>query len=703
VNAPLPGAARAFDLALGGRMADTLRVLAADAVQRAASGHPGAPLGMAEMATVLWGRHLKHDPADPAWPDRDRFVLSNGHASMLLYALLHLTGYALPISELQRFRQLGSRTPGHPEVGLTPGVETTTGPLGQGLANAVGMALAESLLAAEFNRPGHAVVDHRTWCFVGDGCLMEGISQEAISLAGTLGLSKLTVLYDDNAISIDGDVRDWFADDTPTRFRACGWRVLGPIDGHDLRAIDDAIASATQASREASARPTLIVCRTTIGKGAPGHEGTAEVHGAPLGSEGVAALRRGLGWPHPPFFVPDELRAAWSAIETGSLRRAAWRARFDDYAAAYPALAAELGRRLRGELPADWPARADAAVAELAAQALEAGKPLATRRASQLTLDTVAPMLPELFGGSADLTGSNLTDFAGHRRAGPRRAGNYLSYGVREFGMAAVMNGVALHRGLLPYGGTFLVFSDYSRNAIRMAALMHQRVVHVFTHDSIGLGEDGPTHQPVEQLAALRLIPGLDVWRPADLLETAVAWMQALQRAEGPSALVLSRQALPLLAAPAQRAAVARGGYVLRDAPRPRAVIVATGSEVALAVGAQQRLAEEGIAVRVVSLPSTSVFDRQPADWRDAVLLPALPVVAVEAGHPDGLRRYAGRDGAVIGLSRFGESAPGPQLMSHFGFTIEAVADAARRVVTGSFPAQEHPRCKPSSSTSTAH
>ena len=676
ISEPTPEAA-AQSAELDQRAVNTIRFLAADAVEKAKSGHPGAPLGMAEMATVLWSRHLSHDPSAPHWADRDRFVLSNGHASMLLYALLHLTGYDLPMSELQRFRQLGSRTPGHPEVGVTPGVETTTGPLGQGLANAVGMALAERLLAAEFNRDGHAIVDHRTFVFVGDGCLMEGVSQEAISLAGTLGLGKLIALYDDNGISIDGDVREWFGDDTPARFAACGWRVIGPLDGHDLRALDAALADAVRGSRAPDARPTLIACRTTIGKGAPGHEGTADVHGAPLGSDGVAALRAAIGWNHAPFEVPDEVRAAWDARAAGAARRAAWSARFSAYAAAHPALASEFVRRAQHELPVDWAARADAAVSALAAQAAQAGKPVATRKASQLALDALAPLLPELFGGSADLTGSNLTDFKGHRRAGPRRAGNYLSYGVREFGMAAVMNGVALHGGLVPYGGTFLTFSDYSRNAIRMAALMKQRVIHVFTHDSIGLGEDGPTHQPVEHLASLRLIPGLDVWRPADVLETAVAWTQALQRRDGPSALVLSRQALPLVAGAERRADAARGGYVLSDAPTPQAVIVATGSEVALALDAQRRLlTEHDVAVRVVSLPCTSVFDRQSAAWRAAVLPAALPVVALEAGHPDGLRRYVGREGTAIGIARFGESAPGPQLMAHFGFTAEAVARA---------------------------
>jgi transketolase len=667
------------------RMSDCIRMLAVNAVQQANSGHPGAPMGMAEMATVLWTRHLKHHPGNPQWADRDRFVLSNGHASMLLYALLHLTGYDLPIDEIRRFRQLGSKTPGHPEVHITPGVETTTGPLGQGLANAVGMALAEKLLAAEFNRDGLPIVDHRTWVFLGDGCLMEGISQEAISLAGTLKLGKLVALYDDNGISIDGDVAGWFGDDTPARFRACGWQVIGPVDGHDMAALHTAMAQATTVQDQ----PTLIVCRTTIGKGSIGQEGTADVHGAPLGAAGVAALRAHLGWTAPPFEVPDDLRSAWDGRAAGAARQADWDALFARYAAAHPALAAEFVRRQDGALPAGWAAQADLAVMALAESAT---KPVATRRASQLALDALAPLLPELFGGSADLTGSNLTNFAGCRTVTPAQAGNYLSYGVREFGMAAVMNGIALHGGLLPFGGTFLTFSDYSRNAIRMAALMQQRVVHVFTHDSIGLGEDGPTHQPVEHVASLRLIPGLDLWRPADALETAVAWVQALQRGDGPSALVLSRQALPIAARAGQRADVARGGYVLADAPAgqpAQAVIIATGSEVGLALEARARLLqEEGIATRVVSMPCTQRFDAQPEDWRDAVLPPHLPTVAVEAGHPDGWRRYTGRSGAVIGIARFGESAPGPALMKHFGFTADAVMAAVRvRVAAAAAPA----------------
>ncbi len=668
-----PTTATPLDPAQGRGMANAIRMLAADAVQKANSGHPGAPLGMAEMAVALWGRHLRHNPANPQWADRDRFVLSNGHASMLLYALLHLTGYALSTDDLKAFRQLHSKTPGHPEVGITPGVETTTGPLGQGLANAVGMALAEKLLAAEFNRDGHTVVDHRTWVIVGDGCLMEGVSQEAISIAGTLGLGKLVALYDDNGISIDGEVDEWFRDDTPARFRACGWNVVGPLDGHDLGALDAALAQAESASD----RPTLVVCRTTIGKGAIGLENSADVHGAPLGAAAIAALRAHLGWNAAPFEVPQDIRAAWDAREAGAARQQAWDTRFAAYAQAHPALAAEFTRRMAQQLPADWAARSDAALVALAdAAAAPGAKPVATRRASQLALDALAPLLPELFGGSADLTGSNLTDFAGHRKAGPGRAGNYLSWGVREFGMAAVMNGIALHGGWLPFGGTFLTFSDYSRNAIRMAALMGQRVVHVFTHDSIGLGEDGPTHQPVEHVASLRLIPGLDVWRPADTLESAVAWRHALARGDGPSALILSRQALPTVAVAAQRHDIARGGYVLRDADGlpAQAVIVATGSEVGPALAAQVTLAGKGLAVRVVSMPCTRVFDAQDDAWRHQVLPPGLPTFTFEAGHPEGLRRYTQAGGSAIGIARFGESAPGGELLKHFGFTAEALA-----------------------------
>jgi transketolase len=658
--------------------ADALRLLAADAVEQAKSGHPGAPMGMAEMATVLWTKHLRHNPADPHWADRDRFVLSNGHASMLLYALLHLSGYDLPIEELKHFRQLHSKTPGHPEVGITPGVETTTGPLGQGLANAVGMALAEKLLAAEFNRPGHAVVDHRTYTFLGDGCLMEGISHEVCSLAGTLRLSKLVALYDDNGISIDGHVEGWFTDDTPARFRAYGWNVVGPIDGHDSAAVDAALATARAQGDAADGKPTLIVCRTVIGQGAPTKAGGHDVHGAPLGATELAGLREALGWTWAPFEVPDHLRAAWDGRERGVTLQSGWAGRFAAYRAEHPALAAEFQRRMAGDLPAGF----DTQVAQALAALTEKATAVATRKASQLALDALAPALPELFGGSADLTGSNLTNFKGCTVAGRDKPGNHMSWGVREFGMAAALNGMALHGGFIPYGGTFLTFSDYSRNAIRMAALMKQRVIHVFTHDSIGLGEDGPTHQSVEHVPSLRLIPHLDVWRPADTLETAVAWAESLRRRDGPSALALSRQAVPVVAAQADMAqAIARGGYVLADAPGARAVIIGTGTELHLALQAQAALAAEGLPVRVVSMPSTTVFDRQDAAYVDAVLPPDLPAVAVEAAHPDFWRKYVGRRGAVIGIATFGESAPAPALYQHFGITAERVADAVRALL----------------------
>ncbi|WP_416461807.1 transketolase [Rubrivivax gelatinosus] len=656
------------------RLADALRVLAVDAVEAAKSGHPGAPMGMAEMATVLWTRHLKHDPAAPHWADRDRFVLSNGHASMLIYGLLHLSGYELSLDELKRFRQLHSKTAGHPEVGVTPGVETTTGPLGQGLANAVGMALAEKLLAAEFNRPGHTLVDHRTWVFHGDGCLMEGISHEACSLAGTLRLSKLVALYDDNGISIDGHVDGWFTDDTPARFRAYGWHVIGPIDGHDAAALDAAMAEARAQGDAADGKPTLIVCRTTIGKGAPNKAGGHDVHGAPLGTAEVAAMRQALDWPWGPFEIPDELRAAWDQHERGAAAHAGWNQRLAAYRAEYPEQAAEFERRMAGELPAGYAERAAEAVARLAASA----GTVATRKASQLALDALAPLLPEIFGGSADLTGSNLTNFKGCVVAGRDRPGNHLSWGVREFGMAAALNGMALHGGFIPYGGTFLTFSDYSRNAVRMAALMKQRVIHVFTHDSIGLGEDGPTHQSVEHVPSLRLIPGLDVWRPADTAETAVAWASAIERRDGPTALALSRQNLAPAADASRLAEIARGGYVLADAAGARAVIIGTGSELQLALQAQAALAAEGVPVRVVSMPSTSVFDRQDAAYVDAVLPPDLPAVAVEAAHPDFWRKYVGRRGAVVGIASFGESAPAPTLYQYFGITAERVAEAVR-------------------------
>jgi len=638
--------------------ASALRALAMDAVQQAGSGHPGAPMGMAEMAVALWGRHLRHNPGNPRWPNRDRFVLSNGHASMLLYALLHLTGYDLPIDELKNFRQLHSRTPGHPESGITPGVETTTGPLGQGLTNAVGMALAEKLLAREFNRPGHAIVDHHTYVFLGDGCLMEGISHEAISLAGVWQLDKLIALYDDNGISIDGPVEGWFRDDTAARFRACGWNVIGPLDGHDT----DAVTAAIERARIRAGRPTLIVCRTTIGAGSPGRAGTAKAHGEPLGADEIAATREAIGWPHAPFAIPAEIYAEWDARAEGARFEAAWQQRFDAYRATFPEEAAKLTRRMAGELPADWAAMAASTLAAFNHE----GDSVATRKASQQVLALLAPRVPELLGGSADLTGSNLTDFPD---AGPR----HLSYGVREFGMAAVMNGIALHGGLIPYGGTFLTFSDYSRNAIRMAALMKLRVVHVFTHDSIGLGEDGPTHQSVEHAASLRLIPNLEVWRPCDAAETAVAWIEALAAPDRPSALLLSRQNLPVQRRDAaQRAAISCGGYVLSEPEGARATLLATGSEVGLAMQAQQILDDEGVPVRVVSIPSSTRFDRQPRAYRETVL-GTLPRIGVEAG----VTRWWGQYGcaAALGVDNFGESAPAAAVFEHFGLTAVRLAE----------------------------
>jgi transketolase len=660
------------------QMANALRMLAVDAVQQANSGHPGMPMGMAEIAVALWSRHLKHNPADTDWPDRDRFVLSNGHGSMLLYALLHLSGYNLSIDELKRFRQMGSKTPGHPEVGVTPGVETTTGPLGQGLANAVGMALAEALLAREFNRPEHEIVDHRTYVFAGDGCLMEGVSHEAASLAGTLRLDKLTVLYDDNGISIDGQVDGWFADDTPKRFEAYGWHVVRAVDGHDV----EAVSRALQAARE-SGKPTLICCKTVIGQGAPSMSGTHDVHGAPLGAEEIAATRRALGWTHAPFEVPSPIRALWDAREAGVAAQGDWNRRMDAYRRAYPEEAAEFERRARGALPANWRDSARALVRE----ADRARQTIATRKASQMAIEALARALPELLGGSADLTGSNLTRWkdAVDVSASPEKC-NYIHFGVREFGMSAVMNGVALHRGYLPFGGTFLTFSDYSRNALRMAALMKTRAVFVFTHDSIGLGEDGPTHQPVEHAATLRMIPGLDVWRPCDTVETAQAWISAVER-DRPSCLLLSRQNLPFVPRDeAQIESIERGGYVLVDWPGQserdarRVVLIATGSEVALALAAVEPLKQEGILARVVSMPSTTVFDRQCQAWRDRVLPDGVPRVAIEAGVTGFWRQYVGLNGGVVGIDRFGESAPASELFEHFGVTTAALVDEACRV-----------------------
>ncbi len=663
---------------LARRMANAIRMLSVDAVEKAKSGHPGAPMGMAEIAEVLWNRHLKHNPLNPHWPDRDRFVLSNGHGSMLIYSLLHLAGYDLPLSELQNFRQLHSKTAGHPEVGVTPGVETTTGPLGQGLANAVGMALAEKLLAAEFNRPGHTVVDHHTYVFLGDGCLMEGISHEVCSLAGTLRLPKLIAFYDDNGISIDGHVEGWFTDDTPKRFEAYGWNVIARVDGHDPAAVEAALLQAKQQAAAADGRPTLICCQTVIGQGAPNKAGTHDVHGAALGAAEVAATRAALGWEHPPFEIPADIATAWDARASGAASEAEWQGRWAAYRAEFPQLAAEYERRMAGQLPPDFAAKLPALLEAIAAKP----EAIATRKASQNALDALAPLLPEFFGGSADLTGSNLTNFKGCVKAGRDTWGNHLSYGVREFGMAAIMNGIALHGGYLPYGGTFLTFSDYSRNAIRMAALMKQRVIHVFTHDSIGLGEDGPTHQSIEHVPSLRLMPGLDVWRPADGLETAVAWASAIERRDGPAALCLSRQNLPRVSSLAQVDAIRQGGYVLAEVADAQALIVATGSEVEIALQAQAALAAEGVRVRVVSMPCTNVFDRQPRAYQDKVLPPALPAVAIEAAQPDFWHKYVGRSGTVLGMATYGESAPAKDLYRHFALTAEHAAQAVRALLS---------------------
>ncbi|EKV27015.1 Transketolase [Caenispirillum salinarum AK4] len=660
-------------------MAAAIRVLSVDMVEAANSGHPGAPLGMAEMATALWGAggagFLRHNPANPKWPDRDRFVLSNGHASPLIYSLLHLTGYDLTPGDLSRFRQMHSRTPGHPEVDVTPGVETTTGPLGQGLANAVGMALAEKLLAAEFNRPGFDVVDHHTYVFLGDGCLMEGISHEACSLAGTLKLGKLVCLWDDNGISIDGPVDGWFTDDTPGRFEAYGWQVIRAVDGHDVTAVRAALAEA----KADADRPTLICCRTQIGRGAPTKAGSHKVHGAPLGAEEVSAMRTALGWRHAPFTVPDEIMDTTDARPHGARSEAEWRIRMEAYREAYPAQAAALDRRMKGDLASDWPQVVDEIMETAAARTGS----IATRKASAQVLEQLCLRVPEMFGGSADLTGSNLTDWPGAESVNETGAGRYLSYGVREFALAAIMNGMALHGGFIPFGGTFLTFSDYSRNAIRMAALMKRRVVHVLTHDSIGLGEDGPTHQPVEHAASLRLIPNLAVWRPCDAVETAAAWCAAVETADGPTALLLSRQGLPCQGRDADQVQmIRRGGYVLAAAEgAPTAVVIATGSEVALALAARKTLGAAGRHVAVVSMPCRERFLAQDRAYRDSVLPPGVPRLAVEAGHPESWWRLVGPEGDVVGMETFGESAPAGELFAHFGFTPEAVAERLGRLV----------------------
>ena len=654
-------------------MANAIRALAMDAVQKANSGHPGMPMGMAEIAVALWGRHLRHNPTDPKWIDRDRFVLSNGHGSMLLYALLHLTGYALSMDDIKNFRQLHSKTPGHPEVDITPGVETTTGPLGQGITNAVGMALAESLLAAHFNKPGFDIINHHTYVFLGDGCLMEGISHEACSLAGTLRLSKLIALYDDNGISIDGNVEGWFQDDTPQRFAAYGWNVIPNVDGHNVEALDAAITAAKKADR-----PTLICCKTVIGKGSPNMQGSDKVHGAALGDTEIIATRAALNWPYAPFEIPADVYKDWDAREHGAQIQFAWNTVFQNYQKQYPTEAAELVRRMQGELPSQF----DKTIAAYIELCIEKKETIATRKASQNAIQAIAPVLPEFLGGSADLTGSNLTNWKECVAVRADHAGNHINYGVREFGMSAIMNGIALHGGFIPFGATFLTFSDYSRNALRMAALMKIRTLFVFTHDSIGLGEDGPTHQSVEHISSLRLIPHLDNWRPCDTVESAIAWEQSVRRHDGPSTLIFSRQNLPYMErSTSQVENIRRGAYVLKDVEKPRVILIATGSEIELAMKSAQQLADEGIAARVVSMPCADVFNRQDQAYKDSVLLKNIPRVAIEAGVSDFWFKYVGLDGAVIGIDTFGESAPAGALFKHFGFTTEKVVAAAKSVI----------------------
>lgn len=653
-----------------------IRALAMDAVQKANSGHPGAPMGMAEIAEVLWNHHLRHNPANPKWPDRDRFVQSNGHGSMLIYALLHLSGYDLPMDELKRFRQMHSKTPGHPEYGYTVGVETTTGPLGQGITNAVGMAMAEKLLANEFNRPGHEIVNHYTYVFLGDGCLMEGISHESCALAGTWGLGKLIAFWDDNDISIDGHVGGWFTDDTPKRFEGYGWHVIANVEGHDSAAIDAAIKEA----KSVTDKPTMICCKTVIGAGSPNKEGTHDVHGAALGDAEVAATRAHIGWNYPPFEMPQHVYQAWDARTKGAGFEKLWNNNFAEYRAAYPEEAAEFVRRTNGELPANWTKHA----AEVMKQINDKAETIATRKASQNAINALVPVLPEFLGGSADLTGSNLTNWTGAKHVYGKKPGNYISYGVREFGMSHIMNGMALHGGLLPFGGTFLMFSEYARNALRMAALMKQRVIFVYTHDSIGLGEDGPTHQPVEQTATLRYIPNMDVWRPCDTVESAASWINAVERMTGPSSLIFSRQNLAFQKRDAtQIANIRKGGYVLSEAAngKPQAIIIATGSEVGLAMDAQKALAQDGIHVRVVSMPCTNLFDRQDQSYKDSVLPKGMKRVAVEAGITGFWHKYVGLDGAVVGMDCFGESAPAGELFKHFGFTTENVVKTVKSIL----------------------
>jgi transketolase len=651
-------------------LANAVRALSMDAVQQANSGHPGAPMGMADIAEVLWNDYLSHNPADPTWVNRDRFVLSNGHGSMLLYSLLHLTGYDLPIEEIKNFRQLHSKTPGHPEYGYAPGVETTTGPLGQGISNATGMALAEKVLAAQFNRPGHNIVDHQTYTFLGDGCLMEGISHEVCSLAGTLKLGKLTAFYDDNGISIDGEVEGWFSDDTPARFESYGWHVIANVDGHD----SDAIKAAIEEAHAETSKPTLICCKTIIGFGSPNKQGKEDCHGAALGVDEVALTREALGWAHGPFEIPDEHYAGWNGVAKGTAAQTTWANQLEEYRAEFPELAAEFERRTRGDLPEDFNAQADAYIQ----QCQDKMEKVASRKASQNCLNTYGPMLPELLGGSADLAGSNLTIWSGSKDiSGDNADGNYIYYGVREFGMSAMMNGIALHGGFVNYGATFLMFMEYARNAVRMSALMGLQSIFVYTHDSIGLGEDGPTHQPVEQLSALRSTPNLHTWRPCDTVESAVCWKSAIVRRDGPSALVFSRQGLaPMPRSTEQVADIERGGYILRDCPAPQAIVIATGSEVELAMAAAEQLAEQGTQVRVVSMPCAEIFSAQDADYREAVLPAALRArVAVEALHADYWYKFVGLDGRVVGMTSFGESAPGGELMKEFGFTVENVVN----------------------------
>jgi len=664
-----------FDPPVFNNLTSAIRALAMDAVQKANSGHPGAPMGMAEIAEVLWNHHLRHNPNNPKWANRDRFVLSNGHGSMLIYALLHLTGYDLSIDDIKNFRQLHSKTPGHPEYGYTPGVETTTGPLGQGITNAVGMAMAEKLLADQFNKPGHEIVDHRTWVFLGDGCLMEGISHEACALAGTWGLGKLTAFWDDNGISIDGHVEGWFTDDTPKRFEAYGWHVVPNVNGHDPEALHKAI----EAAKAVTDKPSLICCKTVIGAGSPNKAGTHDVHGAPLGDAEIAAARPHIGWNFGPFEIPKEVYEAWDAKKKGAEWEAAWNQKFAHYAKAFPAEAAEFKRRMAGDLPANWDEFAQKTIAAIN----DKGETVATRKASQIAINALAPALPEFLGGSADLTGSNLTNWAGCKHVSGKSCGNYISYGVREFGMSHIMNGMALHGGLLPFGGTFLMFSEYARNALRMSALMKQRVIYVFTHDSIGLGEDGPTHQPIEQIATLRMIPNMDLWRPCDTVETIVAWTQAVGKTTGPTSLALSRQNLPFVKRDAATIAnIKKGGYVLSPAKgNARAVIIATGSEVDLALKAQETLAQQEIQVAVVSMPNANAFDRQDQAYKDSVLPKGLPRVAVEAGVTGGWWKYVGGEGTVIGIDRFGESAPAGVLFKEFGFTVANVVKAVEQFV----------------------